>query len=253
MITKRIATALKRQDWATFTIELILVIAGVLIALQLDQWNENRKDRALETTFLNTVADDVRRDVADIYESIRALTAITEFGRTALAALETDGCAERCWVKLVAFFHASQWIDVRPNRATYDEIKRTGLPRNQSLKERLTRYYEFSDQYNRVMYELPRYRELVRSVIPAAIQDYLWAECFKILGRKQTFVGDCEAPISEEQAATIIGDLQASDEARESLNFWLSTVSVVTRALPDQIVEAESVIVALSEYVESAE
>lgn len=253
MITRRIATALKRQDWATFTIELILVIAGVLIALQLDQWNENRKDRAQETSFLLTVRDDVRRDVADLNDSIHALTAITKFGKTALAALETDGCAERCWVTLVAFFHASQWIDVSPNRATYDEIKRTGLPRDQSLKERLTRYYDFSEQYNRVMFELPRYREVVRSVIPADIQDYLWANCFQIVGRKQTFIGDCEAAISEEQAGSIIRELQARDITRKSLNFWISTVTVVNRALPDQIVEAESVIAALSEYVESAE
>jgi len=252
MITKRIATALKRQDWATFCIELILVVAGVLIALQLDQWNADRKDRAQEIEFLITVRDDVRRDVADINDSIQALTAIQEFGKTARAALETDACAEHCWVKLVAFFHASQWIDVRPNRATYDEIKRTGLPRDQSLKERLTRYYDLSEQYNRVMFDLPRYREVVRSVVPAEIQDYLWANCFQIAGRKQSFMGDCEAAISEDQAARIIVELQASDEANKSLNFWLSTVSVVNRALAAQIGEAESVIAALSEYIESA-
>ena len=36
----RIATALRRQEETTILIEFVLVIVGVLIALQLDQWKD---------------------------------------------------------------------------------------------------------------------------------------------------------------------------------------------------------------------
>ncbi|MEL6724952.1 MAG: hypothetical protein AAGH90_05150 [Pseudomonadota bacterium] len=48
MITSRIATALRKQDWVVVLIELSLVFAGVLIALQFDNWNTvNRNQREL--------------------------------------------------------------------------------------------------------------------------------------------------------------------------------------------------------------
>jgi len=42
MILARLAKSLRRQDWTTFAIEFVLVIAGVLIALEVDNWNQER-------------------------------------------------------------------------------------------------------------------------------------------------------------------------------------------------------------------
>jgi hypothetical protein len=36
------ASALKKQDWTSFFVELVLVIIGILIALQIDTWNDER-------------------------------------------------------------------------------------------------------------------------------------------------------------------------------------------------------------------
>lgn len=59
MILRRIATALRRQDWATVSIEFVLVIAGVLIALQANNWNETRKERALEQEYLVRLQNEI--------------------------------------------------------------------------------------------------------------------------------------------------------------------------------------------------
>ena len=40
MILRRVTFALKSQDWVVILIEFVLVIAGVLIALQINNWNE---------------------------------------------------------------------------------------------------------------------------------------------------------------------------------------------------------------------
>lgn len=52
MILRRISTALKQQDWTTVLIEFALVIFGVLIALQLNNWNEARQERIDERAIL---------------------------------------------------------------------------------------------------------------------------------------------------------------------------------------------------------
>lgn len=250
LITGRIVGAFKRQDWATVLIELILVIAGVLIALRLDQLAEDRRVRTQELNFLKSVRTDISRDIDDLENIQQAMTAVRNYGDEALAALEEGSCIEECWTKLVAFFHASQWIDVRLNTATYEEIKRTGFPRDPGLKDELTRYYSLGEQ-RYLIASLPQYREIVRSIIPVTVQDYLWANCWEISGRRQKLIADCEASIGDEEAGQIVDRLRAHRDTETTLRFWLSTVTIIRQTIPPQIHEAEQLIATLSDYIEN--
>ncbi len=68
MILHRLAAGLKRQDWAAITIEFLLVVAGVFVGLQVANWNEDRKERALEKAYVARIAEDVRSDIAELNE-----------------------------------------------------------------------------------------------------------------------------------------------------------------------------------------
>ena len=46
MIIQRFANALRSQDWVTVFIEFFLVVLGVLVALEVDRYNERQKERA---------------------------------------------------------------------------------------------------------------------------------------------------------------------------------------------------------------
>lgn len=46
MILRRLAQSLKQQHWAGITIELVIVVLGVFIGLQVDNWNQARTARA---------------------------------------------------------------------------------------------------------------------------------------------------------------------------------------------------------------
>ncbi len=59
MILGRIASALKAQQWTTVFIEFMLVVIGVLVALQLNNWNEVRSANLQERAFMNRLALDV--------------------------------------------------------------------------------------------------------------------------------------------------------------------------------------------------
>ena len=52
---RNIAAAFRRQDWATVLVEFVLVIVGVLIALRLDQFAEDRRVDLQELNFLKLI------------------------------------------------------------------------------------------------------------------------------------------------------------------------------------------------------
>lgn len=70
-ILRRIANRMKQHDWAAVAIELVLVIVGVFIGIQVSNWNDARKERALEAVYLDRIAGDIRGDIAEMDEIIR--------------------------------------------------------------------------------------------------------------------------------------------------------------------------------------
>lgn len=63
MILRRLATALRKQDWVTVVIETLIVVLGVFLGLQLGNWNEARTDRQTETIMLARLASDFEQIV----------------------------------------------------------------------------------------------------------------------------------------------------------------------------------------------
>ena len=71
-------------------------------------------------------------------------------------------------------------------------------------------------------------------------------------GRRQNLIAYCDAGISNPEARRIVDELRAHPEARTTLMFWLSTVSVISQTIPPQIDEAEELIETLSDYIDNA-
>ena len=62
MILRRISEAIRRQDWAVVVIELIVVVVGLFIGLQVDSWNEQRKESEAFTEVLERVYTDLVKE-----------------------------------------------------------------------------------------------------------------------------------------------------------------------------------------------
>jgi|GEM_PF-2470797 len=52
MILRRLAEAIRGQNWLTVLIEIAIVVVGIFIGLQVDDWNENRKQKKIEAEAL---------------------------------------------------------------------------------------------------------------------------------------------------------------------------------------------------------
>lgn len=249
MITQRIALSINQRDWVSILIEFFLVIIGILIALQLDQWNDRRKDHLHEHELLETVRDDIRLDIINIENAAASYLKVVASGATALAAIDRNECVDDCWSTLVAFFLASQWVDVALNRSTYDEMRLAGLPRDPALAAHLSRYQLVSEQGTKLNSVLPAYREQVRSLISLELQQYMWANCFRIEARLQFLLEDCAAPPAFEVPQSTLIKLFHNPELELALTYWLSTVTLVSSTFAIQNTAALTAIAALDAYL----
>ena len=154
MILRRIASSLKRLDLVSFLIELLLVIAGVLAALQVNNWNEERKDQdglALSLTRLEAEAKfniDITQQQIDLINDRRGIW------RSAGELLDScNSTAEGAAVISQAVFELTADFVPSFQLASLDELSRQDRYLNQlsanfrtSLNEYRYRLTEIDDQ-----------------------------------------------------------------------------------------------------------
>jgi hypothetical protein len=250
MILRRFIDHFRRQEWTAIFLDFLVVVGGVFVGLQVNNWNAARAARHSERVFLAAVRDDIRQDADDTRGYMNTFSVVTKSGERALATLDEPApCGGDCWERVAEFFLASQWLNLRSDRATFDEIRRTGLPHDRALRTKLTRYYGLGEQMVPITMELPAFRALVRSSVPYAVQEYFWSTCFRAEGRQQYFDENCRAPIGDDAARAIVEKLKADPLTRPTLNYWLSTVSVVETTLGVQVAAAEDMIDTLDAYL----
>jgi hypothetical protein len=46
--------------------ELVLIIAGILLALQIDNWNQNRQERKITNDYLEIIKHNIAHDIKDL-------------------------------------------------------------------------------------------------------------------------------------------------------------------------------------------
>ena len=61
MIIRRLVESLRQQHWTGVFIELVIVVLGVFIGLQVSNWNEARRERNLERQYLERLREDFDR------------------------------------------------------------------------------------------------------------------------------------------------------------------------------------------------
>lgn len=66
MLLRRIIAHFRKQEWTAIFLDFLIVVAGILIAFQITDWNERRAEHAREGRYLAQIADDLRADLEEI-------------------------------------------------------------------------------------------------------------------------------------------------------------------------------------------
>ena len=123
--------------------EIILVVFGILIALQINNWNEKRKSTLQEITILRNIQEDIILDTLDIgfnldyhNEFIDAEKRLLHFLRGNLKEpKDSINYSSALGVPLTIALHKSTFNNLQNNQI--------GIITNNKLKKDISRFYDF--------------------------------------------------------------------------------------------------------------
>lgn len=219
---------IRNRDWSSVAMEILIVVVGVIIALQVSNWNEERKDAARGADYLLRMQNELRADVDRLGTMATFWKAVNAEGRAALAHAENGTLyQDSAWKTLRAYYQASQIWPYRKDDTTFQELRASGefgLIRDPVLRAKVSRHY--ADTAGGAIAEVlgvaPVYREHVRGMTPWAIQEYIWANCYANAFESQQLV-DCPSPVTEDEALAVLREYGQSRELLGHLRFWVAT------------------------------
>ncbi|OFW98705.1 MAG: hypothetical protein A3E78_12755 [Alphaproteobacteria bacterium RIFCSPHIGHO2_12_FULL_63_12] len=239
MILSRVIGHFRKQEWTAIFLDFVIVVAGILIAFQITEWNTARQDRAREISYLTRIRADLQGDIDGLAERQRYWADVAAAGRMATGYAETGALVDgSAWKTVRSFFWASNVWFYSPNDTAFSEMSGAGdvtLIRSEKLRIALSNYYSNSAKIVRaVVYTaIPAYRQAVRGATPIAVASYIVNECHSHGPVNQRML-DCPAPVSEAEAAKILEVYLAHPLLVDGLRFWITNLDQLAQSVePD--------------------
>jgi len=146
-LTKKASKHLKK-NWIKYGFETLVVIIGILLALALNNWNENRLQNIHETQYLNGLITDLKVDTTYYDERITRAEYIMKANREIIHEMyQTQHNLE----EVNALFNKAGWDSeqLTTRNTTYIELKSSGninIIKNQGLKDAIINYYRRNEE-----------------------------------------------------------------------------------------------------------
>ena len=235
MLLRRIIGHVKAQNWTAIAIDFVIVVVGVFIGIQVSNWNEHLAFEKREKALLRELRGEVVQNMADARSKGEAFLIGADSARRVLKAIRRGGtpCSDGCWSMVVDLMHASQWQQLMSNWSTYDELRREGLPSDRQIIELVERYKTYNHQAALVLSVEPRYRTLVRGLIPIEVQDTYWEHCYRLDDAVEFYLDPCPSPDDFSIELERLEEILANPEIVPSLREWTSVVRVVGDTLTE--------------------
>ncbi len=253
MLLRRLAEALRRQDWFTVLIEFLIVVLGIFVGLQVSNWNEQRVFANRERVYLGQLHDEIAGNLRALAFREAFTRRVVEGGEEALGWLDGDSdCRPRCAERLVDLFHASQVWGTAHTTAIAEELQRIGLPRDLALRDRIRPYYQYLSGWETVNQTPPPFRERVRGHLDPAIADLLWRDCYRINdGQVEILTRDCTEAVRSHPALTdTVARIVTDESLADLLRFWLVQNIYALIHYPEMAAHGESALASIDAAIE---
>ena len=90
-IRQRLLSEGKTVQYLKYAIgEILLVVIGILIALQINNWNEEHKKKALMITNIKSIAEDIQADIFDIQKVNKSLHSQIVAAKNIIPIMESE-------------------------------------------------------------------------------------------------------------------------------------------------------------------
>jgi hypothetical protein len=242
----KLATRLRAHDWTAAVIELSIVVLGILIALQVSNWNQDRQDRAHADSYYRRLKESMVSDAQNMDATVAFWKQVSAYGRNAMANAESGvRVGDSNWRTVLAWYQAGQLMPFELEDTTFLEMRDNGdlgLIADEDLRKRVAEYYRLTATGSTramILNHNPVYRQQVRGLTPWHVQQYIWEKCFRQLGGTLQELIDCPAPISEEESAALLDSYRNTPDLLQNLRIWVSTLRVSEIVVLTQRKEAD--------------
>jgi hypothetical protein len=255
MRLRRIGAHLKEQNWTAVALDFMIVVVGVFVGLQVNNWNEARHDAVRGDEYLQRIHSDLLADVGALDRRLAFWGDAADYGAAALDFAENGKLKNgSAWDTLLAFYQASQIWPYTISDGTYQELIAAGdlgLVSDSGLRDSLADYYVTgSRRLARRVDVIPVYREEIRGLTPMRVQRQIWAHCHRFLTNDRQLLIDCGAPISEVDAQRILASYLESRETIKGLRFWMTDLAATSNLARLNKLEAEGLAKRVARQIE---
>jgi hypothetical protein len=154
-IRKKLIEQNKVRNYILYaTGEILLVVIGILIALQVNNWNEGRKNQALEQIYYENLIRDLNGQLNDIKIQVHSERNVQTAVEQIIQSINTDfaDTDSSQFSKSITLATITRTLNLF--NATFEDLKSTGnlnLIGSEKMKTSILDYYQFADRLIRVL------------------------------------------------------------------------------------------------------
>ena len=93
MLLRRLSAHVRGENWFAVVLDLLVVVVGLFIGLQLDTWWEEQKDVQLESAYLLEIREDFEANKSSLQDQIRVALRAVRVGEGRELGLNVAGSA----------------------------------------------------------------------------------------------------------------------------------------------------------------
>lgn len=149
--------------------EIVLITLGILIALQINSWSQERSDRNLEKVFLNRLLEDLDNDVESFNAEVEVGNSGLEAIKKAVLLMEQIDSEEKV-IEFNKLYDVTFMVTLSPHYATYHELESTGrlnIIQSDALRSAIQDHYVFYERMEDEFAHHAWYRKSVARVMDA--------------------------------------------------------------------------------------
>ena len=149
MLIRKIGDHIRKQDWPSVFIEVIVVMVGLFMAFQLDRWWEQIGERDKENLYIQRLVTEVETDIEGITYAVKLAQVREEFAELLMRVARDPAAADGKPVQfLAAVMQAPFTFTPSLVSHTFEDLRSTGnmdLIRSPKVKKALYDYYGFDE------------------------------------------------------------------------------------------------------------
>ena len=142
--------------------EIFLVVIGILIALQVNNWNENRKTKTFEKVILTQLKESLKRDLKVLNNNISQLKKSFKTSTWIIENYETSG--EISNVIIDSIPGTMPYVAFPVDYAAYKQLESKGIDiiSNKDLRIAITEYYENTTKW--MVFSINKYEHEFKAI-----------------------------------------------------------------------------------------